>query len=79
MMTTQERQRKAENLGAVADIGKKVKATYPGAFRRDEVATIVGWKFTKDDWLIYIIQFENGECDFVSQTSIKNREYVFVS
>ena len=66
-LTTYERQKKAEAIGIVNDIGKKVRASdMISCFRYGDVAEIVGWGIMPDNNRpVYYIRFENGECDSI--------------
>ena len=79
-MTTQERQRKAEEHGIIANIGKKVKADHYYAFRSGDTAEIIGWGLrAEDNRPLYFIKFENGECDIIPAGELFNKSgFVFV-
>ena len=65
-MTKQTRQRIAEECGIIKDVGKKVKCVSIYSQRRGEVAEIVGWGMgLKDGRPMYLIRFENGECEYI--------------
>lgn len=78
-MTTQERQRKAEEQGLIANIGKKVKAVHSFAFRSGDTAEIIGWGFrSEDNRPLYFVKFENGECDMIpAGRLLKESGFVF--
>ena len=66
IMTTEERQRKAEEHGIIVNIGKKVKADHYYAFRSGDTAEIIGWGLgARDNRPLYFIRYENGECDSI--------------
>lgn len=65
-MTTQARQRKAEELHLNQYIGRKVKSVSSFAFRSGDTAEIIGWGLVNDDTLpVFFIKFENNECDMI--------------
>ena len=80
-MTTQERQKKAEEQGLIANIGKKIKAVHPYAFRRGDTAEIIGWLLFRsdNDLPVYIVKFKNGECDMIpAGRPLEASGYVFI-
>ncbi len=79
-MTTLERQRKAESHGIMANIGKKVKAEHGLAFRSGDTAEIIGWGIEpEENYPLYFIRFENGECDSIPAGKLFNESgFVFV-
>lgn len=79
-MTTQERQRRAEEYGIIANIGKKVKADNGFAFRNGDTAEIIGWGLRpEDNRPLYFIRFENGECDIIAAGKLFDESgFVFV-
>ena len=78
-MTTQERQRLADEHGITKDIGKKVKAVHHYAFRSGDTAEIIGWGLRAEDKRpLYFIRFENGECDCIPAGKLFDQSgYVF--
>lgn len=65
-MTTENREKIARQEGLIADIGRKVIAEHPYAFRCGDTAEIIGWGIrAKDQRLLYFIRFDNGECDAI--------------
>ena len=79
-MSTQERQKVAEEQGIIKDIGKVVKAVHHYAFRSGDTAEIIGWGLRpEDNQPIYFIRFENGECDSIPAGKLfEQGGYVFV-
>lgn len=79
-MTTQERQKMAEEYGITANIGKKVKANHYFSFRSGDTAEIIGWGLrNKDNRPLYFIRYENGECDSIPAENLFNeRGFAFV-
>lgn len=66
----------AEDYGLPKNIGKKIKATSTHQYRHDEIAEIVGWSVLPIP--SYHIRYDNGECDVISLTSIKENSFSFV-
>lgn len=79
-MTTQARQRKAEELQLNQYIGRKVKSVSDFAFRSGDTAEIVGWGFANNDTVpVFFIRFENNECDMIcAGDRFKLSGYVFM-
>lgn len=78
-MTTQERQRKAEEYGMTTNIGRKIKKSI-FSFRSGDTAEIIGWGFRfEDNRPMYFIRFENGECDSIAAGELFDQSgYTFI-
>ena len=63
--TTLEREKRAEALGILGNIGQTLKSKYYYSFRDGNIAKIVGWGFTPASQAVYYIQFPTGDFDII--------------
>ena len=80
IMSTIERQRKAEECGITTNIGRKVKSENVFSFRSGDTAEIIGWGFRpEDNRPLYFVRFENGECaSFAAGELFDESGYTFI-
>ena len=80
IMSTTERQRKAEEYGMTTNIGRKIKSESIFSFRSGDTAEIIGWGFrVEDNRPMYFIRFENGECDSIAAGELFDQSgYTFI-
>lgn len=63
--TTLEREKRAEAIGILENIGKTLTSKFYYSFRDGNTAKIVGWGFTPSSKPVYYIQFPTGDFDII--------------